>query len=251
MGQKVHPLGFRLGISKEWQGRWFAERDYPALVAEDMNIRKAITKNYTDANITMVNIERGPHEVSVTMFTAKPGLVIGRGGQRVDESRSQLEAITGKRVRLNVQEVREPELDAHVVASSIAGQLERRVAFRRAIKQAATRAMQRGAQGVKIVCGGRLGGSELARRTMERVGRMPLHTLRADVDYGFTEARTMQGRIGIKVWIYKGDILPEGVSEERMKAVEALASPQSPALQTKEEASPRAQKEASATTDES
>ncbi len=234
MGQKVHPLGFRLGITKEWRARWYAKKDYPKLVAEDMKIRRAIASHYADADISSVVIERGPHDVSVTLQTGKPGLVIGRGGQRVDETRGLLEGITGKKVRLNVQEVREPELDAYLVARSVANQLERRVAFRRAMKQAATRAMQRGARGIRIAAGGRLGGAELARRAQERVGRMPLHTLRADIDYGLAEASTLFGRIGVKVWIYRGDILPEGLGEKALRAAETPVSPRSPALRQAE-----------------
>ncbi len=239
MGQKVHPLGFRLGITKEWRARWYAGKEYANLVAEDMKIRRAIATQYADADISFVAIERGPHDVSVTLQTGKPGLVIGRGGQRVDETRSHLESITGKKVRLNVQEVREPELDAYLVAKSVASQLERRVAFRRAMKQAATRAMQRGARGIRISVGGRLGGAELARRAQERVGRMPLHTLRADIDYGLVEAHTLFGLIGVKVWIYRGDILPEGVGARAVGAAEAPVSPRSPGLRAAEATQPK------------
>ncbi|MBI2909904.1 MAG: 30S ribosomal protein S3 [Chloroflexi bacterium] len=223
MGQKVHPVGFRLGITKDWQAKWYAaDRHYPQLLHEDLRIRKSIQSRYPEAGISQVEIERGANQVSVTIHTARPGIVIGRGGQRVDELRGMLEKETGKRVRLNINEIRTPELDAYLVAKNVAEQLERRVGYRRAMKQVVQRTMMRGAQGIKIALGGRLGGAEMSRREKEREGRVPLHTLRADIDYGQTEAHTTFGLIGVKVWIYKGDILPEPKKREAPAAEAAL-----------------------------
>ncbi len=209
MGQKTHPIGFRLGIVKDWQTRWFAakQRDYRELVLEDLIIRQNIMSRYPDAGISKVEIERGSNDAIVTIHTARPGIVIGRGGQRVEELRKLLERLTKRRARLNVQEIRQPELDAHLVARSVAEQLVRRVAYRRAIRQAVARTMQAGAQGVKILCSGRLGGADIARKEKAMEGRVPLHTLRANIDYSIAEAATDFGRIGVKVWIYTGDIL--------------------------------------------
>ncbi|HEY8490392.1 MAG TPA: 30S ribosomal protein S3 [Dehalococcoidia bacterium] len=221
MGQKVHPIGFRLGVIYDWQGKWYADKNYTTLLHEDLAIRRRIKERMGEAGISKVEIERNANQVSVTIHTAKPGIVIGRGGAKVDELRADLERLTKRRVRVNIQEIRVPELDAYLVARSIADQLERRVAFRRAIKQAASRTMQRGAKGIKVIVAGRLGGAEMSRREMEMVGRVPLHTLRADIDYGLAEAHTTFGRIGVKVWIYKGDVLPE--RQERAAATEAAA----------------------------
>ena len=211
MGQKTHPVGFRLGIIKEWQAKWYASKpsQYRALLQEDLKIRRAILSRLSEAGISRVELERGAHELVVTIFSARPGIVIGRGGQRVEEMRKIVEGLAQKRARLNVQEVRQPELDAQLVAGSIAEQLGRRIAFRRAMYQSVNRAMQAGAQGIKVICSGRLGGIEIARREKVMQGRVPLHTIRADIDYGLAEARTAMGRIGVKVWIYKGDIIPE------------------------------------------
>lgn len=217
MGQKVHPVGFRLGVIKGWQAKWYDDKHYTQLVQEDLAIRKAILKKYPDADVSLIEIERGPHEVTVAVHTARPGIVIGRGGQTVDETRSLLQRLTGRKVRLNVQEIREPELDAYLVAKNVASQLGKRVSYRRALKQTITRSRQHGAQGIKINVSGRLGGAEIARKATEREGRVPLHTLRADIDYGFAEARTTVGRIGVKVWIYKGDILPKPEFELEMR----------------------------------
>jgi len=206
MGQKVHPHGFRLGYIYDWNSKWFADRTYTTLLHEDLSVRAAIKKQLPDAGIAKVEIERNANQVTVTISTARPGIVIGRGGSRVDELRSQLETITGRKVRVNISEVRVPETEAPLVARAVAEQIERRVSHRRAIKQAALRAMQRGAQGVRIKIGGRLGGSDMSRRDQERQGRVPLHTLKANVDYGTSEARTTLGQIGVKVWIYKGDV---------------------------------------------
>ena len=232
MGHKVHPIGFRLGILYPWQSKWYAGRKtYTSLLHEDLSIRKRILGKLSDAAISRVELERNANQVLVTIHTAKPGIVIGRGGQKVDELRNELEKMSGRRVRVNIIEIRQPELDAYLVARSVADQLERRVAFRRAMKQAVTRTMQRGARGVKVQVAGRLGGSEMSRRETEKEGRVPLHTLRADVDFGQAEARTTFGRIGVKAWIYRGDVLPE-LPQRRETAPEAEAppAPAAPAL---------------------
>ena len=209
MGQKVHPIGFRLGVTKDWQAKWYADKHYTELLQEDLKIRDAIESKHAEADISRIEIERAANQVTVTVYTARPGIVIGRGGQRVDEMRLFLEGVTGKRIRLNIQEIRQPELDAYLVASNIAHQMERRISHRRAMKQAIQRAMESGAQGIKVTCSGRLTGSEYSRRETLHQGRVPLHTLRADIDYAIAEAHTTLGRSGVKVWIYKGDILPE------------------------------------------
>ncbi len=209
MGRKVHPLGFRIGVIRDWQARWYADKNYPELLQEDFKLRQAIQSRYAEAGISLVEIERQANEVDITIHTARPGIVIGRGGQRVDETRLHLEKLIGKKTRLNIREIQQPELDAYLVARAVAEQMEHRIAHRRAMKQAIFRTMQAGAQGIRIRCAGRLGGAEIARRETLHQGRVPLQTLRADIDYGFTEARTTLGRIGVKVWIYKGDILPE------------------------------------------
>jgi len=205
----VHPTGFRLGVVKGWQSRWYAERDYKDLLAEDFMLRKTIQKELANAAISRIEIERAAaNQVSVTIHTAKPGIVIGKSGEKVDRLRTMLEAKTKKRVRLNIVEIRQPELDAYLVGRSIAEQLEKRVSFRRAMKQAVQKTMRANAKGIRVIVGGRLGGAEIARSEKEVEGKIPLHTLRADIDYGLTEAHTTFGVIGIKVWIYKGDILP-------------------------------------------
>lgn len=232
MGQKVHPHGFRLGVIYPWESRWFAERDgYTERVRLDHELREHICGKdgrggiLPDAGISRVEIDRNANMVTVTVHTAKPGIVIGRGGARVEELRGSLERLTGGRVRVNIQEIRTPELDAYLVARSVADQLERRVAFRRAVKQAVQRTMQRGARGVRISVAGRLGGTEMSRRETETAGRVPRHTLRADIDYGLAEAHTTFGRIGVKAWIYKGDILPDEVEEEIDEILEDAAAP--------------------------
>ena len=209
MGQKVHPTGFRIGIIYDWQSKWFAERDYSKFLQEDIRIRGYLEESMKDASVAKVEIERNANVVTVTIHTAKPGIVIGRGGQKVDELRSKLESLTGKRIRVNIQEIRMPELDAQLVARNIADQLERRIAFRRALRQTVSRTMARGAEGCKAMVAGRLGGAEMSRSETTMEGRVPLHTMRADIDYGMAEAHTTFGRIGVKVWIYKGDKLPE------------------------------------------
>jgi small subunit ribosomal protein S3 len=210
MGRKVNPTGFRTGVIYDWKARWYADKNFAELLQEDLKLRKIISQRYTDAGVFLVEIERqANNEITVTVHTSRPGIVIGRGGQRVDETRSFLEAALGKKVRMNVREVPQAELDAYLVARSVGDQLERRIAHRRAMKQTIFRTMQAGAKGIRIVCSGRLGGAEIARREKMSEGRVPLQTLRADIDYGLAEARTQMGRIGVKVWIYKGDILPE------------------------------------------
>ena len=209
MGQKVHPVGFRLGVSRDWQAKWYADKQYTEFILEDLRIRQAIAEKYAADDVSRVEIERSANQVTVTVHTARPGIVIGRGGQRVDEMRVLLEQVAGKRVRLNIIEIAQPEIDAYLVARSIAQQIERRISHRRAMKQAISRAVERGAQGIKITCSGRLSGSEYARKETLHQGRVPLHTLRADIDYALAEAHTTLGRTGVKVWIYKGDIVPE------------------------------------------
>jgi len=209
LGHKVHPIGFRIGIIQDWQAKWYADAHYAESLQEDLKLRQAIESRYAEAAVSLVLIDRQAKEVSVTIHTARPGIVIGRGGQRVDELRLDLENLIGKRVRLNIQEIRQPELDANLVAKTIAEQIQRRIAYRRAMKQAIFRTIQAGAKGIRVSCSGRLGDAEIARRQTMHEGQVPLHTLRADIDYGFTEARTTLGRTGVKVWIYKGEILPE------------------------------------------
>ena len=227
MGQKIHPNGFRVGITKDWHATWFAgQKEYGSLVKEDINIRQAIAVMYEDAGISKVDIQRDSNEVAVTIHTARPGIVIGRGGQRVDELRKHLETLTGnRRAKLNVKEVRQAELDAYLVARNVADQLERRIAFRRAIRQAVMRTMQAGAEGIKITCSGRLAGADIARAEKAMEGRVPLHTLRADIDYGLAEAQTEYGVIGVKVWICRGEIVnPTIIGENSTGADELVAS---------------------------
>ncbi len=209
MGRKVHPYGFRVGITKHWQARWFSERQYTELVHEDLKMRRIILDRLPDADISDILIDRNANQLTLTVKTAKPGIVIGRGGANVEQLRAALERGTERRVRLNIEEIRVPEMDAFLVARSVADQLERRVALRRAMKQSVQRTMQRGALGCKIKIGGRLGGAEMSRSEFELQGRVPLHTIRADIDYGLAEARTTFGVVGVKCWIYKGDISPE------------------------------------------
>jgi small subunit ribosomal protein S3 len=218
LGRKVHPLGFRLGIIRDWQAKWYSDKNFTQNLQDDLKLRNSIMTKYAEAAIAKVDVDRQANEVAVTIHTARPGIVIGRGGQRVDEMRQYLEKLIGKKIRLNIQEIRQAELDAYLVARSIAEQLERRIAYRRAMKQSMFRTMQAGAKGIRILCSGRLAGAEIARRQLMHQGRVPLHTIRADIDYGFTEAHTTMGRLGIKVWIYKGDVLPEAKEEGAAKA---------------------------------
>ena len=209
MGHKVNPTGFRLGVVKGWQSRWFAERDYKDILAEDFLIRKAINKDLFNASVSRIEIERAAaNQVLVKIHTAKPGIVIGKSGEKVEKLKASLESKIKKRVRLDIIEIRQPELDAYLVGRGIAEQLEKRVSFRRAMKQAVQKSMRANAKGIKVIVGGRLGGAEIARTEKEVEGKVPLQTLRADIDYGLVEAHTTFGVIGIKVWIYRGDILP-------------------------------------------
>ena len=214
MGQKVSPIGFRIGVIRDWDARWFASKNYKELLHEDLAIREYLQKKLESASLSRIEVERAANNLRINIHTAKPGMVIGRGGTGVEELRKQLESMTDKKVHLNIIEIKKPELDAFLVAESVASQLERRIAFRRAMKQAVFRTMRNGAKGIKIACSGRLGGSEMARDEHYHEGTVPLQTLRADIDYGFTEAKTTYGRIGVKVWIYKGEILPPKPNEE-------------------------------------
>lgn len=226
MGHKTHPYGFRLGIIKDWKTHWYANnaRDYRKLVLEDIKLRKSIDQEYkgfSDAGIARVEIDRGAQDTVVNIHSARPGILIGRDGERVKNLRSRLEGITQNRIQLNIVEIEQPELNPYLVGRNIAEQLQRRVAYRRAIRQAAQRAMQAGAQGIKIILKGRISGSEIARAEKLLMGQVPLHTLRADIDYALAEAHTAMGRIGIKVWIYKGQILPPiPEAEEELETIE-------------------------------
>ncbi|OGW37000.1 MAG: 30S ribosomal protein S3 [Nitrospirae bacterium GWD2_57_9] len=207
MGQKVHPTGLRLGIIKTWDSRWFSEKNYAALLHEDIKIRKIVKERLMHAGVSKVEIERAGQKAKINIHTARPGIIIGKKGAEVDKLKKDLEVMTGKQMYINIQEIRRPELDAQLVAENIALQLERRIAFRRAMKKAVTSALRLGALGIKITCAGRLAGAEIARTEWYREGRVPLHTLRADIQYGFFEAKTTMGQIGVKVLIYRGDIL--------------------------------------------
>ena len=207
MGQKVHPIGFRLGVYRNWDARWYADKDYTALLHEDIAIRRLIGGRLRNAGVARIETERRGNELTVTIQTAKPGIVIGKQGASVDALRDELEKITGKKVRVTIHEIKTPELDAKLVAENVASQLEKRIAFRRALKQTLLRSMRAGAKGCKIQVSGRLGGAEMSRREWDRGGRVPLHTLRANIDYGQAEARTTFGRIGVQAWIYKGDFV--------------------------------------------
>ena len=223
MGQKVHPRGLRIGITENWRSRWFATKDFDKNLSEDLNIRKMLDKKLARAALSRIEIERAGDRVKVDIHTARPGIVIGKRGAEVDVLRADLEKLTGKQVQINIEEVRRPELDATLISQSVAEQLQARVGFRRAMKKAVIQSMKSGAQGVKIQCAGRLGGSEMARTEWYREGRVPLHTLRANIDYGVSEAKTTFGRIGIKVWVYKGDLLPGQYASQAEK--EAPATP--------------------------
>jgi small subunit ribosomal protein S3 len=213
MGHKTHPYGFRLGIIKDWKTHWYADNSsaYRNLVQEDLRLRNSIYQeyqNFSDAGISRVEIDRGAQDSVINIHSARPGILIGRDGERVKQLRAKLEGITRRRIQLNIMEIEHPELDPYLVGRNIADQIQRRVAYRRAMRQAAQRAMQAGAQGIKIIVKGRIAGAEIARTEKLMMGQVPLHTLRADIDYALAEAHTAMGRIGIKVWIYKGEILP-------------------------------------------
>jgi small subunit ribosomal protein S3 len=223
VGQKVNPHGFRLGISTDHKSRWYADKLYKAYVGEDVAIRKMLTKGMDRAGISRVEIERTRDRVRVDIHTARPGIVIGRRGAEAERLRGSLEKLTGKQVQLNILEVKNPELDAQLVAQGVAEQLSGRVQFRRAMRKAMQTTMRAGAQGIRIQCSGRLGGAEMSRSEFYREGRVPLHTLRADVDYGFYEARTTFGRIGVKVWIYRGEVAGTRAEREAQAAARAAA----------------------------
>lgn len=208
MGQKVSPVGLRVGIIRDWESKWYGGKDYATLLHEDIRVREHIKKQLKDSSVSKVEIERAANRLNVSIYTAKPGMVIGKGGTEVEKLRNQLTKMTGKKVHININEIKTPELDAYLVAENIASQLERRVSFRRAMKQAIGRTLRSGAKGVRTLVSGRLGGADIARSEGYSEGTVPLHTLRADIDYGFAEAHTTYGRIGVKVWIYRGEVLP-------------------------------------------
>jgi small subunit ribosomal protein S3 len=213
MGQKVHPVGIRLGYIKDWASRWYAgSKEYPEFLQKDLMVRDYIKKKLAHAAVSRIQINRPANNAQITVFTARPGIVIGKKGEDIDKLRREVSKMIGVPVHLNVEEIRKPELDAQLVAEGVAQQLERRIMFRRAMKRAVTNSMRLGAQGIKINVGGRLNGAEIARREWYQEGRVPLHTLRADIDYGFAEAKTTYGIIGVKVWIFKGEILNPGVA---------------------------------------
>jgi small subunit ribosomal protein S3 len=229
MGQKVNPIGFRTGIIRDWDSRWYARKaTYRDWVLEDAQVRRFLRRRFApdaaarrgprgrnrDAGISRIEIERAPNMLKLTLHTAKPGIIIGRGGRGVEDIRAEIERIVKRKVHINVQEIRQPELDAMLVAENVAAQLERRIAFKRAVRQAIQRSTKMGAKGIRVLLAGRLGGAEMSRRYGDRDGKIPLHTLRADIDYGFTEARTTYGHIGVKVWLYRGDVLPAAPAEE-------------------------------------
>lgn len=218
MGQKVNPKGFRIGVIKDWDAHWYAnKKDFKNFLYEDYQLRRHVKKKLYASGVSKVDIERKGGRVIVNVFTARPGIVIGRGGQEVESLRKELENMSGSKVAVNITEIKRPELDAQLVAESVAASLEKRIAFRRAMKQTVYRTMRMGAGGIKIMCSGRLAGAEIARTEWYAEGKVPLHTLRADIDYGFSEANTTYGKIGIKVWIYKGEILPQ--KEEKVQEI--------------------------------
>lgn len=214
MGQKVNPKGFRIGVIRDWDAKWYAGKNYAELLHEDLKIRKYIKKKLFAAGISRTVIERAANRVKVTIHTAKPGIVIGRGGAEVENLRKELEKMTGRSANINIAEIKKPELDAQLVAENVAAQLEKRTSFRRAMKQSVGRTMRLGAEGIKIMVSGRLGGAEIARTEWYNEGKVPLHTLRADIDYGLAEAHTTYGIIGVKVWIYHGEVIGKGMRVE-------------------------------------
>jgi small subunit ribosomal protein S3 len=246
MGHKVHPYGYRLGINKPWLAKWYADRDYATLLQEDMKIRTLVARQLANASVSQVEIERGINHVTVTVHTAKPGIVIGKGGANVELLRTSVGKLTDKKVKLEIKEVLQPELDAVLVAQSIAGQLERRIAFRKAVKQGVQRTIKAGAKGVKIQVSGRLGGTEMSRREWDKEGRIPLGTLRADISYGVVHAHTTYGRIGVKVWIYRGETLADLPGSARTEPREAArpATRGRPARRTRTAAAPAEEAEA-------
>jgi len=205
MGQKVHPIGFRLGFNKTWSSRWYAEKDYATLLHEDLGLKKDLKKKFNHAGVSRVDVERAANKLKISIYTSRPGIIIGRKGQEVDKLKQQLQKRTGKEVFINIQEVLKPELDAQLVSESVALQLEKRIAFRRAMRKAVDAALRFGAKGIKVQIAGRLNGAEIARSEWYLQGQLPLHTLRAEIDYGFSEAFTNFGQIGVKCWIYRGE----------------------------------------------
>ena len=224
MGQKVHPCGFRLGVNQDWRAKWYAEKNYRQFLLDDLKLRRVVEQQCSGGAVARVEIERPGDEVHLTLYSARPGILIGRGGQNVELLKSDLEKVSGDKIRLTIREVDRAELEAPLVARSVAERLEERIPFRRAMRQATFRTLQAGAKGIKISCNGRLGGLEIARSETVRQGQMPLHKLRANIDYGFTEAHTLMGRVGVKVWIYKGDIVPE--KKEKSATTETGEVPQ-------------------------
>jgi len=215
MGQKVHPKGFRLGVLESWESRWFAEKEYADLLHEDLRLRSFIKKRLYHAGLSKIEIERAANKAKINIYTSRPGIVIGKKGAEIDKLKSELSGLTEREVYLNIHEVRRPDLDGQLVAENVALQLERRVAFRRAMKESVARAIRMGAQGVKVRCSGRLAGAEIARTEWYREGRVTLHTLRADIDYATAEAKTTYGIIGVKVWIFRGEVLTREEEQQR------------------------------------
>lgn len=220
MGQKVNPHGLRVGMIKDWSSKWYADKNFADLLYEDVKIRKHLKEKLYSSGISRIEIERAANRVRVNIHTARPGMVIGKGGTGVETLKDELEKMTGKQVQINVIEIKTPEIDAQLMAENIAAQLEKRISFRRAMKQAISRAMKAGAKGVKTMVSGRLGGAEIARSERYHEGTIPLQTLRADIDYGFAEAHTTYGRIGVKVWVYKGEVLPENKKADKAEGGE-------------------------------
>jgi small subunit ribosomal protein S3 len=219
MGQKTNPIGFRLGYNKMWLSRWYAEKDYATMLHEDLAIRRLVKSKLMHAGVAKIEIERSGNQLKLTIHTKSPGIIIGRKGAEVDKLKAELEARTKRQIYINIREIKKPELEAQLVAEGIAMQLEKRVAYRRAMKKAVAATMRLGGQGIRVACAGRLAGAEIARTEWYREGRVPLHTLRANIDYGFTEAVTPQGNIGVKVWIYRGEALPDSLYEDELSAV--------------------------------
>jgi small subunit ribosomal protein S3 len=219
MGQKTNPIGFRLGYNKTWLSRWYAEKDYATMLHEDLAIRRLVKTKLMHAGVAKIEIERSGNQLKLTIHTKSPGIIIGRKGAEVDKLKAELEARTKRQIYINIREIKKPELEAQLVAEGIAMQLEKRVAYRRAMKKAVAATMRLGGQGIRVACAGRLAGAEIARTEWYREGRVPLHTLRANIDYGFTEAVTPQGNIGVKVWIYRGEALPDSLYEDELSTV--------------------------------
>lgn len=220
MGQKVNPIGFRVGVTREWESTWFAGRNYAEYIHDDMKIRKFVKSRLQNAGVSRVNIERASQNCRINIWSARPGIIIGKRGSEVDRLKSDLEKITGQQIHVNIKEIRRAEIDAQLISENISLQLQRRIAFRRAMKKAVTSALRFGAKGIKIQCSGRLGGAEIARTEWYREGRVPLQTLRADIDYGFAEAHTTYGVIGIKTWIFRGEIIRKTQKDLSEKSTE-------------------------------